>query len=173
MIDTFRQKIVVLTLAVALLALPDPTAAAQKEDIEILKAALKKALGEQTNTGHHRIVMIRKGLKKGEPALSISLNANNSPTSAGLRYGVFEDVVKTFRVLKSWHWPSKVKYVILGSYARVDIGSGERVPQLVFASFISSIKIREIDWDSFDPRKIPETVDMVELHESIESGSKP
>jgi hypothetical protein len=167
MIPALKQTVVVLTLAVAFLALPDSSATAQKEDIEILKAALKKTLGERTNTGHYRVVLIRKGLKKGKPALSISLNANNSPTSAGMRYGIFADVLKTFRVLQSWDWPSKVTYVLVGEYARVKVGNREAVPQLLFATLISSDKIRETDWDSFDPRKIPEIVDMIQLHESI------
>ena len=167
MIRALKTKVVVLTLAAALLALPDSPATAQKEDIEILKAALKKALGERTNAGQYRVILIKKGLKKGEPALSISLNANNSPTSAGMRYGIFTDAVKTFRVLQSWDWSSKVKYVLVGEYARVKVGDREAVPQLVFASLISSDKIRETDWDSFDPRKIPEIVDMIQLHESI------
>jgi len=165
-----RERLLVLSVAVALLAFPASPAAAQKQDIEILKTSLKKALGEQANTGHYRIVLIKKGMINNQPALSIALNANSSPTPAGLRYGIFGDVVKTFRVLKSWAWPGKVRYVMLGEYARVDTGSGKQELHLVFAGLISSHKISETDWDSFDPRKIPEILDSAQLHELIGQG---
>lgn len=161
------QKLIVISLAAALLASSHSPAAAEGEDIEILKAALKKALGERTNAGRYRVILIKKGFKNGDPALSISLNANDSPTPAGTRYGIFTDAVKTFRVLQSWDWPNKVKYVLIGEYARVTAGNRDEMPRLVFASLISCDTIRETDWDAFDPRRIPEIVDMIQLHESI------
>lgn len=159
-------------LAVILAILTASVGFAQDADIDILKRALTNSLGEKTNSGARRIASVKQEEKRGRETLYIVLNANSGPTTAAVRYGIFKDAVKVFRILKSWEWPDRVDRVLLGEQDLAGGGSGLNTPQLVFMGVISSDKVRETDWESFNPGKIPEIMDSVQFR-GVAGKSQP
>ncbi len=154
--------------AALLLARVNAAAVAQHDDVGILARAIEKQLGEKTNTGAPRIIQIRKHAKDGKDALRISLSANNSPTGTGIRNGVFTDMAKVFKILKSWGWPGRVESVVVDEYyCPARYGTAGSLAHLLFIGSIASEKIAETDWDSFDAGHIPELMDDVEMYEPI------
>lgn len=149
--------------AVLLFCLADLTADAFEPDLDILKRALTKALGKETNTGRPRLAEIKYGDVGGEDVLVIALNANQEPTQAALRYGVFADAVKVLRILKSWDWPNRADRVMIGERI-VQEGDPAGADRLLFSCVISSRQIRTIDWKSFDPRRLPEVAESAEFY---------
>jgi hypothetical protein len=80
-----------------------------------------------------------------------------------VRYGIFTDAVKVFKILKSWEWADRVERVLLGEQYPAGDGSSRKASELVFMGLISSYKVRETDWESFNPGKIPEIMDSVQF----------
>ncbi|MBI5117455.1 hypothetical protein HZA56_13340 [Candidatus Poribacteria bacterium] len=154
-------------IATALVASAGASVLAQHDDPTILARAIEKQLGKKTNTGAPRVVQIKKGVKNGKNVLGISLNANNSPTRAGLQIGVFNDAAKVCKILKGWGWPARVESVMIGEYYSPPNTGTNNLTHLIFAARIASGKISETDWDAFDARNIPEIMDDVEVYEPI------
>ena len=166
MLKAPTRKIIAPTLAVALLLFTATGGFSQSREIKILEKALTSALGEKTNFGTKRVVAVREELKPGGKTLIIGVVANNSPTQAGLRHGIFSDVTKILKVLKSWDWPSKVERAMIGEYyAESHEPNMEARPVLMCT--ISSEKIGKTNWNSFDPRRIPDVVDNLQIDDII------
>jgi hypothetical protein len=139
---------------------------AQNADVKILRKALLKALGEKTNVGTRRLALLEQKLDAGGKTLLIGVVGNDSPTLAGYRHGILKDVVTVLRVLKSWGWPSKVDRTVIAAYYAESKGPNMEIrPVLRFA--VSAKTIRRIDWNSFDPRKIPEISDSVSADDML------
>jgi hypothetical protein len=165
--NRFITCVIASFIATAFVASPGTSALAQHDDPAILARAIEKQLGEKTNTGDSRVVQIKKGVKDGKNILGISLNANNSPTRAGLRIGVFNDVVKVCKILKSWGWPARVESVMIGEYYYPPHKGTSGLSHLIFAGRIASSRISETDWDSFNAKNLPEIMDDVEVYGPI------
>jgi len=144
-----------------LVLLLNSPALAQQGDVDILKRSLAKALGERTNWRTDRIIKVTKGELSGRTTLLIALNANHNLTLAGLRYDALKDVTKVLGILKSWDWPGKVEEVVIIEQYPGSVGSSKGLG-LKFA--LPSAKVRDIDWNSVDPKKIPEIIDVTEQH---------
>ncbi len=166
-----RHRTVVALTAITLFSFAN-IALAGSVDIRILKKALTNALGEKSNFGTERLVTVREELKEGGKTLVVGVIANNSPTTAGLRHGIFTDVVKVLRVLKSWNWPDKVDRVMIGEYLPQSRGP-DLEARPVMTCVISSANLRAVNWDSFDPRRVPEIVDAIKLYDPIKLSPKP
>ena len=161
----FRRGTVLLLSASVLLVCTGATVAEGK-DIGILRKALGNALGAKTNVGTRRLATLRQEVKDGRKTLVIGVIANDNPTPAGLRHGVFTDVARILGVLKSWDWPSKIDRAMIGEYyARPNGSNFEARPLLVCV--VSAETIQRIDWNSLEPRRIPEVVDAVKMDEAI------
>ncbi len=157
-------------LAAVLALLSASVGLAQDQDIDILKRALTNSLGEKTNSGALRVASVKKEVRRGGETLLIVLNANNGPTPAAVRYGIFTDAVKVFKILKSWEWPDRVERVVLGEQCLTGDGSSRKTSELVFMGQISSDKVRETDWESFNPGKIPDIMDSVQFRGAAEKS---
>ncbi|GAB4330225.1 MAG: hypothetical protein Kow0099_00690 [Candidatus Abyssubacteria bacterium] len=144
----------------------DVAAGSFDPEIKVLTRALTKALGEETNTGRPRVAEVRCGTVGGEDILVLVLNANDQPLTAALRHGVLSDVTKTARVLKSWEWPLRVERVMIAERLWSS-SEEERADQLLFTCIISSRRIREIDWKSFDPARIPDIADSAKFYDIV------
>ncbi len=166
MLNPVRHKTFAVLPAIAVFFLAG-AAFSQGMDIKILQKALTKALGEKSNFGVERLVTLREELKEDEKrTLIVGVIANNSPTAAGMCHGIYTDVVKIMRVLKDWGWPDKVEQVMIGEYLPKSSGPNvEARPVMTCA--ISSAKIRSLDWNSFDPREVPNVVDAIKLEDPI------
>ena len=166
MLNLVRHKTFAVLPAIAVLFLAG-AGFSQGMDTRILRKALTKALGEKSNFGVERLVTLREELKEDEKrTLIVGVIANNSPTAAGVRHGIYTDVVKIMRVLKDWGWPDKVEQVMIGEYLPKSSGpNAEARPVMTCA--ISSAKIRSLDWNSFDPREVPNVVDAIKLEDPI------
>ena len=161
-----RFRIIVLSFSVALLLSIGSGAFAQGRDFTILQKALKKALGEETNYRTARLVALRQESREGKNTLMIAVNANRGLTQAALRNGVFKDVTTILRILKSWDWPQKVDQTMIGAYYPVSGQAPHRARPILLCLF-SSDKVRETDWDSFDPKKVPDVADALQLHDML------
>ncbi len=165
MLKSFRHKSVAALLAIALLLFAN-AARARSPDIRILEKALVNALGEKSNFGTERLITLREELREGEKTLLVGVVANNSPTVAGMRHGIFTDVVRILRVLKSWRWHNRVARVMIAEYLPEARGPDVEA-RAVMTCALSSEKVRDLDWNSFDPRRVPEVVDVMRLDDSL------
>lgn len=163
--NTLRHRSIAVLSAIVIFLFAN-AALAQSMDIRILQKALISALGEKSNFGTERLVTVREELKEGRKTLIVGVIANNNPTVAGLRHGIFTDVVKILRVLKGWGWPDKVEQVMIGEYLPQSRGPNVEA-RAVMTCVISSAKVRELDWNSIDPRKVPNVVDAIRLEDPI------
>lgn len=155
--------VVLITLVVIAI---EASAGSFGPDIDVLARALRRALGDETNTGRPRVAEARCGKVGGEDILVLVLNANREPLAAALRHGVLSDVAKTALVLKSWEWPLKVERVMISER----LSNGQEDPAmdfLLFTCVISSQKIRETDWKSFNPAKIPDIAESAKFYENM------
>lgn len=163
--NSYRHKLAAV-LSVTTLLLCSSATLAQNVDIRILQKALRNALGEKTNIGTRRVIALREELKEGRKTLVVGVIANDSPTPAGLRHGVFSDVVKVLGVLKSWDWPSKIEQTMIGEYYAESKGPNMEA-RPVLMCVVSSETIRDNDWNAFDPGKIPEILDNVRFDDML------
>lgn len=162
--NTIWHKIGAATLAVILLLSPYASVYAQQTDVETLSKALTKALGKETNDGLPRLLGIKTQVNQGKRTLLIAVTAHKSPTHTGIQIGALGDAVKVFKILKSWHWPEKVDQVVIGGYIRVPGKAVDRV-QPILTLQIASDKIGKIDWNSIEPKDVPDKVDSIQLHD--------
>ena len=139
---------------------------AQSMDAKILQKALERALGEKTNVGTRRLVSLEQKRDAGEKTLLIGVVANDSPTLAGIRHGILKDVVTVLRVLKSWDWPSKVDRAMIATYYAESRGPNMEI-RPVLTCIVSPETIRRCDWNSFDPGKIPEIADSIQIDDML------
>lgn len=161
----FRRGAALLVFVSVLLVCTGATIAEGK-DIRILQKALGNALGAKTNVGTRRLATLRQEVKEGQKTLVIGVIANDNPTPAGLRHGVFTDVARILGVLKSWDWPSKIDRAMIGEYYAKPNGSNFEVRPLLVC-VVSAETIQRIDWNSLEPRRIPEVADVVKMDEAI------
>jgi hypothetical protein len=151
-----------LALSAGILLLCSGAAISPEMEIKILRKALGNALGDKAKAGKRRLVTLRQDVMEGRNTLVIGVIAKDSPTPAGLRHGAFTDVVKILGVLKSWGWPSRIDRAMIGEYyGRAKGSDSTAVPLLKLV--VSAETIRRIDWKTFEPAKIPEIVDAVEM----------
>ncbi|RJP70779.1 MAG: hypothetical protein C4532_08850 [Candidatus Abyssobacteria bacterium SURF_17] len=165
---TFRPRIALPALVIIAALTASFSDPAMMKDLDVLKRALAKSLGERSNTGANRIAAVRKSEDHGRDTLLVVLNANSSPTTAGLRHGILDDTATVLEVAKSWGWPDKVDQVIVTEHFPLKGKDAPRDPQPIFVGAISSSKVREVDWGTIDRRKIPEMLDGLSWHGSLE-----
>ncbi len=151
-----------LALSALILLVCSGAAISPEMELRILRKALGNSLGEKTNAGTARLVTLRRDAKDGRSALVVGVIANKSPTAAGLRHGAFSDVVKILRVLKDWGWDSKIDRAMIGEYSVRSNGSEDTAEPLL-KLVVAAETIRRIDWKTFDPTKIPEIAEAVEM----------
>ncbi len=147
---------------VTLMTLTTPASAPDK-DIDILTRALTKALGEKTNYNTPRLAGMEIDTKNGK-TLVVLLCANYKPTPAGLRHGIFSDVMKTMRVSKSWEWPNRVNGVKIIAQIPTDHTNPKGGFRVVFKGYAASETIQETDWKAIPPARVPHILTAVEMH---------
>ena len=165
MLHIHRHKLTVLLSAIALV-LCSGVCHAQDMDAKILQKALNRALGERTSEGTRRLVSVEQKLEARGKVLLVGVVANDSPTLAGFRHGIYKDAVTVLRVLKSWGWPSKVDKAIIAAYYAESKGPNMEL-RPVFKCIVSPDTIRRYDWNAFDPGKIPEIADDVQIDDML------
>lgn len=163
--NVLRSNFAASIFAALLLLFGGVSGFAQESDVKILNRALTKSLGEKTNVRTRRVIAVREEVRQGKKTLVVALNANNSPTKAGLHHGIFTDLVRVFKILKSWNWPDRVDQAMIGEYYPFS-DDPNRKGRIVLLCLMSSDKIRRIDWDSFDARRIPEVADALQFYDA-------
>lgn len=164
---TFRPRIALPALACIAAMVTSFSDPALMKDLDALKRALAKSLGQKSNTGASRVVAVRVSEDRGRNTLLVILNANSSPTVAGLRHGILDDTATVLNVAKSWKWPDRVDQVVVSEYFPVNV-KDPRDSQPIFVGVISSSKVREVDWETTDRREILEMFDGLSWHHSLE-----
>ena len=132
-----------------------------KADLEVLGKALEKALGAKTDYGARRVISLEQYNRKGTRYLLVGIRLNRHFTAAGLRHNALADTAAVLRTASSWGWEKKAEKIVLLEDL---IPKGERRPQLFFSCSISAEALAKVDWDSVNPKEIPQYLEDAVFH---------
>jgi hypothetical protein len=150
-------------IAILLLSLLFPTAAFdEKTDLEILRKAFEKSLGETTNYGVRRIGRMEKSLVDGKRVLFVAVQVNRHVTTGGVRHNALSDAAAILRVAKSWGWAGKVERVVIMESL---IPDGEERARAVLSCSISSEALAKMERASLSPEVVSKYLEHVRFYE--------
>jgi hypothetical protein len=135
----------------------------EKADLEILKKALEKALGEKTNYGTPRILTLERATVRGENNLFIAVHANKHLTSAGVRHGALTDVADILRVAKSWGWAEKISHIMI--LENRPLKKNTEQPRPLFSCSVTAQMSAQVKWESLDTKEVLQYLEHPQFYE--------
>ncbi len=148
-----------IPLMVVLLAVSGFT---EKAELDVLRKALEKALGNETNYGSKRILNLEEAVPRGEETLFVSIHANRQLTVAGVRHGALNDVASVLRVARSWGWAEKVQRIVILESLTL---KGEEAPRPLFSCSVSASTLAEVDWTNLNSKDILKRLERAQFFE--------
>jgi hypothetical protein len=134
----------------------------EKTDLEILRKAFEKSLGETTNYGLRRLGKLEKSSVEGKRVLFVAVQVNRHVTAAGVRHNALADVAAILRVAKSWGWADKVERVVIVESL---IPDGEERARPVLSCSISNEALAKVERASLTPEVVSKHLEHVRFYE--------